>query len=500
MQEDNVKKENLELQDGVENTQESKDEQEIVKKEPMDIKTQESISKEALDISKSMRNSIEKNNYDSYDIRFMSSLSEAVLAKTPSNSKKVLYAVLFTVIWLIVWASQAEIDEITRGDGKIIPSGKNQAVQNLEGGIVEQIFVKEGDEVKKDQVILKIDNKNFSSSYGESQLRLNELQARFLRLEAEANDTPFTLELLKDLNNSQAINFELGLYSANTERLREQLKALTEQHHQRQSELNELINKISQTQTSYNLALKEKDIMEPLFKKGLVSEIEFLQLQRRLSDLKGELDSARLSIPRVESTIKEVDNKINEAKAMYKSNARKELSEVSAEIARISESQVNLSDRVDRTYVRAPVDGIVSKLMVNTVSGVIKPGEDIAEIVPLEDKLVAQIKVKPADVAFLRPGLETMVKFTAYDFSIYGGLKGEVTQISADTETNEKTGESYYLVRVETAKNYLGNEEKPLRIIVGMVVSADIITGKKTILDYLLKPILKAKSNALTER
>ena len=240
--------------------------------------------------------------------------------------------------------------------------------------------------------------------------------------------------------------------------------------------------------------------MEPSFKKGLVSEVEYIQLQRRVNDLRGELDAAILAVPRVESTIKEAKNKIEEAKLAFKNNAKKELNEVSAEIARINESQISLSDRVERTYVRSPVNGIVSKMMVHTVSGVIKPGENIAEIVPLEDKLVAEVKVKPADVAFLRPGLDTMVKFTAYDFSIYGGLKGTVTQISADTETNEKTGESYYLVRIETDKNYLGSEEKPLRIKVGMIVSADIITGKKTILDYLLKPILKAKQNALTER
>ncbi|MGH1600367.1 HlyD family type I secretion periplasmic adaptor subunit [Campylobacter majalis] len=430
----------------------------------------------------------------------MSSLSEAVLAKAPSNSRKILYAIFITVAWLMIWASYAKIDEITRGTGKIIPSGKNQTVQNLEGGIVQEILIKEGDEVKKDQIILKIDNKNFSSSYGESQLRLQELHAKFLRLDAEANDKVFDFNETRDINNSKAIMYELSLYDSNKAQLNEQIRILNEQLRQRESELNELRNKISQTQTSYQLAVKERDIMEPLFKKSLVSEVEFLQLQRRLNDLRGELEAARLSVPRVQSTINEVQNKITEAKLAFTNNAKKELNEVSAEMARINESQINLSDRVERTYVRSPVDGIVSKLMIHTISGVIKPGESIAEIVPLDDKLVAEVKVVPADVAFLRTGLPAKVKFTAYDFSIYGGLDGNVTLISADTETNEKTGESHYLVRVETDKNYLGTEDKPLRIKVGMVVSADIITGKKTILDYLLKPILKAKNNALTER
>lgn len=461
---------------------------------------QKSISNKIYADAKDIRQKIQNQNYDAYDIRFMSSLSEAVLAKAPSNSRKILYAIFITVAWLMIWASYAKIDEITRGTGKIIPSGKNQTVQNLEGGIVQEILIKEGDEVKKDQIILKIDNKNFSSSYGESQLRLQELHAKFLRLDAEANDKVFDFNETRDINNSKAIMYELSLYDSNKAQLNEQIRILNEQLRQRESELNELRNKISQTQTSYQLAVKERDIMEPLFKKSLVSEVEFLQLQRRLNDLRGELEAARLSVPRVQSTINEVQNKITEAKLAFTNNAKKELNEVSAEMARINESQINLSDRVERTYVRSPVDGIVSKLMIHTISGVIKPGESIAEIVPLDDKLVAEVKVVPADVAFLRTGLPAKVKFTAYDFSIYGGLDGNVTLISADTETNEKTGESHYLVRVETDKNYLGTEDKPLLIKVGMVVSADIITGKKTILDYLLKPILKAKNNALTER
>ena len=488
------------MQEDIKNQQNEnlKSDEKPVKKS--DIKEQESAGDQILNSVDGIKSNIQAKNYDAYDLKFMSSLSEAVLAKAPSTSKKILYAVSITVFWLLLWASWAQIDEITRGSGKIIPSGKNQAIQNLEGGIVDQIFVKEGDEVKKDQILIRLDNKNFTSSYGESKLRLDELQAKFMRLDAEANDKEFDYNETRDANNSKAVRYEISLHNSNIDHLNEQIGILTEQIHQRQSELTELRNKISQTQNSYNLVLKEKAIMEPIFKKGLVSEVEYIQLQRRVNDLKGELDASVLAVPRVESTIKEAKNKIEEAKLAFKNNAKKELNEVSAEIARINESQISLSDRVERTYVRSPVNGIVSKMMVHTVSGVIKPGENIAEIVPLEDKLIAEVKVKPADVAFLRPGLDTMVKFTAYDFSIYGGLKGKVTQISADTETNEKTGESYYLVRIETEKNYLGTEKKPLRIKVGMIVSADIITGKKTILDYLLKPILKAKQNALTER
>ena len=374
------------------------------------LKRQDKISKNLNDSVDNIKKVIQSKEYDAYDLKFMSSLSEAVLAKAPSNSRKILYIVFVTAAFLIGWASFAEIDEITRGTGKIIPSGKNQIVQNLEGGIIEEILVHTGDEVKKGQILIKIDNKTFSSSYGESKLRLDELQAKYLRLDAEANDKEFDYNATMDVQMRQSVAFEKSLFETNKARLREQVNILDEQIKQRQNELIELKNKISQTQNSYNLMLKEKRITEPLFRKGLVSEVEYLQLQRRVNDLQGELNAATLSIPRVESTIKEVENKIMEAKLAFKNNAKKELNEVSAEISRLNESQVNLSDKVERTLVRSPVDGIVSKLMVNTVSGVIKPGMDIAEIVPNEDTLIAEVKVRPADVAFLRPGLESMVK------------------------------------------------------------------------------------------
>lgn len=444
-------------------------------------------------------NKINKGKYDKSDLEFMSSVSEAILAKTPSSSRIILYLVFLSMIWLIVWASIAEIDEITRGEGKIIPSGQNQVVQNLEGGIVSEILVKEGDSVAKDQVLLKIDNKGFASSYGESQLRLNELRAKSLRLDAEAHDKPFEIDVKKDKDIEREILFEKSLYDSNKLQRAQQTNIFSEQIRQRQNELGELESKISQLRNSYNLMLKEQEITEPLFKKGLVSEVEFLQLKRRVNDLKGDLNGATLAAPRIRSTIKEIENKLSEVNLGFRNNAKKELNEVTAEIARLSETQVSLEDRVSRTLVKSPVNGIVSKMMIHTVSGIVKPGMDIIEIVPLEDALIAEVKVKPSDVAFLRPGLEAMIKFTAYDFSIYGGLKGKVEQISADTQTNEK-GETYYLVRLKTDKRYLGSEEKPLKIIVGMVVSADIITGKKTILDYLLKPILKTKQRALRER
>lgn len=455
-------------------------------------------SKKIQEETKKMLQAQQQGKYDAYDLRFMSSLSEAILAKAPKSSRRILWIIFISVIWLIVWASFAEVDEITRGQGKIIPSGQNQMVQNLEGGIVSELLVREGDMVDKGQILLKIDNKSFSSSYEESEIRKIELRAKYLRLDAEANSKPLVLgDENKDI--AKQFQFEESLYKSNQKQLEQKTNILQEQIRQRTNELNELRAKIRELKYSYSLMKKEVDITEPLLKKGLVSEVEFLQLQRQANSLNGELNAANLSVPRVKSTIKEAQNKINELKLSFINDAKKELNEVAAELARLSETQISLKDRVQRTLVRAPVSGIVTRMMIHTVSGVIKPGMDLMEIVPLEDTLVAEVKIKPADVAFLREGLKAIVKFTAYDFSIYGGLDGTLENISADTTTNER-GESYYLATIKTTKNHLGNDQNMLKIMVGMTVSADIITGKKTVLDYLLKPILKAKQNALRER
>ncbi|WNY98495.1 HlyD family type I secretion periplasmic adaptor subunit [Sulfurospirillum sp. 'SP'] len=440
-----------------------------------------------------------KKYYDENDLEFMSSLSEAVLQKAPSSSRKILWVIAIAVFWVILWASIAEVDELTRGEGKVIPTQQLQVIQNLEGGIVSEILVKEGDNVKKGQVLLRIDDKNFASSFGESRLRYVELKAKSMRLEAEANAQPFSVNNDTSPEMQKQIAYEKSLYDSNQEQLLKNIQILQEQARQKENELTELESKVSQLQNSYELVKRELSIMEPLVKKGLVSEMEFLQLKRQTNNIQGELQTTRLAIPRVQSAILEVKSKRGEAELNFKNRAKKELNEAVAEMSRLQEVHTSLEDRVQRTLVRAPVDGTIKQLLVNTVSGVVKPGMNILEIVPTEDTLLIEAKIKPSDVAFLRLGLDATVKFTAYDFSIYGGLKGKLVFISADTITNDR-GESYYLVHIKTDKNHLGTPEKPLALMVGMTTTVDILTGKKTVLDYLLKPILKAKQNALRER
>ena len=450
--------------------------------------------------AKAFKQELHKSRLDVHDLKYMSSLSEAVLQKSPKKSKYILWLIILAFAWLIFWASQAELDELTRGEGKIIPFHQLQVVQNLEGGIISDILVSEGDIVKKGQVILKINNTNFTSSFEESKLRQNELRAKFLRLDAEANGgKPFKYDYEKMQELSTQIEYEKSLYESNKEQLNSSLDVVKEQTTQKKQELTELYAKIKQEKRTLKLMQEEVNITKPLVKRGLVSEVEFLQLRRQLNGLQGDLEASRLTIPRLKSQIKESQNKISEIKLEYKNRAKKELNEVVAEISRIGQTNTALSDRVKRTLVRSPVDGTVQQLLINTIGGVIQPGMDLVEIVPAQDNLLVEAKIKPSDIAFLRPQLDAMVKFSAYDFAIHGGLNGKLTYISSDTITDEKE-ESYYLVRIKTDKSYLGTEEKPLPIMVGMTVSVDIITGKKTVLDYLLKPILKAKQSALRER
>ena len=454
---------------------------------------------EVEDKTKELKKELHNEKLNINDLQYMSSLSEAALQKSPKKSKYILWLITLASAWLVFWASQAELDELTRGEGKIIPSHQLQVIQNLEGGIVSEILVEEGDMVKKDQILLKINNKNFNSSYKESKLRENELKAKFLRLDAEAHIKAFKYDTNQMKNLAKQIEYEKSLYESNKEQLVSSQDVVKEQIQQKMQEIKEIAAKILQQKRALKLMQDEVNITKPLVKKGLVSEVEFLQLNRQLNDLQGNLKASQLTVPRLNSQIKEFNNRLSEIRLEYKNRAKKELNEVAAEILRIGQTNTALIDRVERTLVRSPVNGTVQQLLINTIGGVVQPGMDLVEIVPAQDNLLVEAKIKPSDIAFLRPKLDAMVKFSAYDFGIYGGLKGRLTNISADTITDEK-GNSYYLVRIKTNKSYLGSKSKPLPIMVGMTVSVDIITGKKTVLDYILKPILKAKQGALRER
>jgi adhesin transport system membrane fusion protein len=429
----------------------------------------------------------------------MNSLSSAVLQKAPVKSKQILWIMLVVIFWLIVWASFAEVDELARGEGKVIPSKQIQVVQNLEGGIVSEILVDEGEKVDQGQVLIKIDDTGFSSSYEENRLRYLELKAKSIRLEAESEGKPFKVDKGTRAEMPDIIKHEEKLYKINKRKLDKQIKIQNEQVRQRENELTEALAKQRQLEDGYLLIAKEVEITKPLVKKGLVSEVEFLQLSREASTMEGELTAVKLSIPRIRSTIAEAKDKMSEVELEFQKEAKEELNKAIAEMSRIKESGTALEDRVKRTLVRSPVNGVVKQLLVNTINGIVQPGMDIVEIVPIQDTLLIEAKIKPSDIAYLFPGQKAIVKFTAYDFAIYGGLSGKLTYISSDTIVDEE-GNNFYLVRIKTDQNYLEKNGEKHEILVGMVANVDIITGKKTVMDYILKPILKAKDSALRER
>ena len=293
---------------------------------------------------------------------------------------------------------------------------------------------------------------------------------------------------------------ELALYKSRQLELKSTIRVLNQQVVQRKQEIIERQSRQKQLQRSYELSYQELQMSEPLVVEGVMSEVELLRLKRTANDLKGEMDANRLAIPRIQSTLNEVRQKIEEKMIHFKTEAAIQLSEVDAELSRTKETTFSLKDRVTRTQVRSPVKGTIKQLKINTVGGIIQPGMDLLEIVPVEDNLLIEARIRPADIAFLRPGQNAMIKLTAYDFSIYGGLPAKLERISADTITDEKD-ESFYLIYLRTEKNYIESKSKgQLDIIPGMTTSVDILTGKKTVLDYLLKPILKAKNQALRER
>ncbi|MDD5372135.1 MAG: HlyD family type I secretion periplasmic adaptor subunit [Sulfurimonas sp.] len=437
---------------------------------------------------------------NSEDLEYMNSVSAAMLMNSSLGTKIMLWISAFFIIWLIFWAHNAEIDALTRGQGKVIPSNQVQIIQNLEGGIVSEILVEDGEEVKKGDILIKIDDTGFVSNFIESQLRYNELQAKTIRLLAESTGNPFKASETIRKSSPELIKYEESLYLSNKEQLENSILIYERRLEQKRDELKEAQARLANLNKSYELILKELQLNKPLVDKGIVAEVEYLKLQREASAIEGQMKSTKLSIPRLNSIIEEQKNNIMELEFKFRNIAKEKFNEAKAEMSRIESANIAREDKVKRTFVRSPVDGTIKQLLVNTVGGVVKPGMNIIEVVPTQDNLLVEAKIRPADIAFLFPGQRGIVKFSAYDFAIYGSIHGTVTHISADTIYDEVSRQNYYLVRIKTDKNYLGSEEKKLNIMVGMTADVDIITGKKTVLDYVLKPILRARENVLSER
>lgn len=433
------------------------------------------------------------------DVEFMTDTTAAMVRTTPIRYHMILWVSVAFMLVFLLWADNASLEEVTRGQGKVVPSSNMQIIQNLEGGIIKDIRVRAGDVVEQDQILMIIDDTRFSSSFKEGVGQLNVLKLKVARLTAEVDGKPFVIPEDIAKNFPQIVPTEQQLYQSRINDLNVKLNLLIDQQNQRAQELKELQSRQDQLKRSYDLAKKEYDLTQPLVKDGAVSQVELLRLERQVNDLQGELSANQLAMPRLQSALESAQKKVEEQKIEYRTKALGELNDAKSDLSKITEQNTALEDRVNRTLVRSPVKGTVNQVKISTIGGIVQPGQDLIEIVPLEDSLLVEANVRPSDIGFLKPGLESMVKLTAYDFAIYGGLKGEVERISADTITNDK-GESFYQIHVRTKKNYILHNGKHLLIKPGMAVTVDIKTGEKTVLDYILKPILKTKQNALRER
>lgn len=421
----------------------------------------------------------------------------AIAEQTPQGARIVIWLSVASVAILLLWSAFAVLDEVTRGEGKVIPSRQIQILQSMDGGIVSEILAREGQTVKAGDLLLKVDPTRMVSSLRENQSQYLALLAKGARLRALAEGSRFVPpdEVMKQA--PEIVEQERTLYESRRAELDATIGVARQQSTQRAQELVSVRARREQASQSYTLTARELEMTRPLVRTGAVSDVELLRLERDVARYRGERDSANSDIPRLESAVAEANRKIQEVELTFRNAARSELSEVNAKLSALSEGSAALEDRVKQTEIRSPVNGTIKQLKVNTVGGVVQPGKDVIELVPSDDALLLEAKVLPRDIAFLRPGQKALVKFTAYDFAVYGGLEATLEQIGADSVVDDK-GNAYFVVRVRTVSNTIGPQKLP--IIPGMVAEVDILTGKKTVLSYLLKPILRAQAKALTER
>lgn len=419
-----------------------------------------------------------------------------LIEQSPRRAKKLLYWIAIILFGLIVWGYFAEVDEVTRGEGRVIPSRQLQIIQSLDGGIVTEILVKEGDTVAKGTPLIRIDETRAVSSLRENQSQYMSLLVKQARLQALATGGAFSPPPEVQKQEPELYAQEYALYQSSKDELASSISISRDQMEQREKELAEVQFKKELAEKTYDSTSKELAANKPLLASGAVSEIDILKLEREVNRAKGEIDQSRAQIARILAAINEARRKITEVDQAFRNKVRTELNDTSAKLGSLTETSIALSDKVKQSTLKSPVKGKVNKIYYNTVGGVIQPGKEVMELVPLDDALVIETKVEIRDIAFLRPNQPAVVKLTAYDYTIYGTLDAVVESISPNSTVDEK-GNAYYLVRVRTLKSSLG---KDLPIIPGMVAQVDVLTGKKTILSYLLKPVLKAKARAFTER
>ncbi len=418
-------------------------------------------------------------------------------AKVAANT--LLLAIFGFFVIFILWASFAELDEVTRASGRIVPSKQIQTIQNLEGGIVKEILVRQGDEVKAGDILVKLDRTQFDAEFNRNEEEYFTLQAMITRLRAESNFSEPSFDPTFTQDHEDLVEQELNLFAARNAEFNASISSLEARLRQiEQAEIEARVGMVS-AQSASELATKEVEILRPLVERGIEPQLELARAEQRKIEAEGDYQIAELGIEKAIKSVEEINLQIEAERQKFRAGVLTELNEAQTNLNQLVDSLPALSDRVNRTDVIAPTDGIINQVLVTTIGGVVDSGMPIVELVPLDDTLLVEAEVLPQDIAFLRPGQPARVKLTAYDFARYGALEGNVENISADAILNDNQ-EYMYVIQVRTRENSLPSDDGDLPILPGMVADVDILNGKKSIMAYLMNPVLKLQENAFRER
>lgn len=432
------------------------------------------------------------------DLLYIDDRGTALLLYDKKFPHVILWVLSIFVFVCMLWLYFAQIDKITRGKGRVISSLEIQYIQSYDGGIIREIYIDEGDLVKTGDKIIRIDDTDFRSQYVGSEIDINALSAKKYRLIAESMIQPF---VIPETNNSRLYDklvTEQKLYNAKLTTLKKKIEIIKEKILQKKSDIETLKIEIKTLQKALALSKETLDINKHMLGHKVLSKMKYNEYMKQHNDIEGDLEKKRSLLPKYKSEIKALEGEIIHAKLAFQSDARLELEEVSAKLDKAREEKKIDKGKIRRSLITTPITGVIKKMYYHTIGGVVKPGGIVAEIVPTEEHLIVDTKIAPSDIAFLYLGQSAVVRFSAYDFAVYGALKGKVISISADTTVDDIDKKHYYTVRIKTEKNYLTKNGSRLPIKIGMVATVDIMNGKQSVLDYLLNPIMEAKQNMLS--
>ncbi len=431
----------------------------------------------------------------------MSKLDELLEQPPRSNLPLMARLVMMLLAGMMVWAFFARVEEVSVAQGEIVPQEQIQTIQHLEGGIIEKIHVKEGGHVSQGEELMQLNITSFVANKEELMVNLEGLKLKRLRLMAEARgDERLSIPNENGEYRPELVHSEIMTFEGNRRRLESSLSVLHEQVQQKELDVTQLETERASIKKNLNVLREKMRISNELIKDKLTSKLDHLQLESEVQELTGRLEIIDVAIPRSRAALKETKERLRSEEVTYQNQAQELLRDTELEIARSQEMLTRATDQVLRTTIKSPIDGVVKSLKNHTLGGVVKPGEVIMEIVPISDNLVVEARLNPNDVGFVTNGQHALVKVNTYDYMRFGGLEGTVQSVSADSYTDEKSGEIYFEVIIRTNKNYLGDLPGQLPITPGMQASADIKTGSKTVMQYLLKPLLKVTSEAFRER